>query len=310
MHLRRTTLSSLLAVLASLAMYGPSASAQSAPAREFADRGVTNPAYPRSVARREPDSRQEVIARMCRRVTVVWEDAPLEAVLAQLGEALGMEIVPMWAEGSEPATSTSRAASEPATQRAELMGLRRGQRVTQHAENITLLRVLERVLEDAEIEGEGGSPSLGNTWQLSTTNRLQVGPRERLNRWKRTDTYDVTDLLLVIKDWTERVNGLASIVGKNGFEDRRTALERAEDLRETIMSACEPESWVDLGGSAATIRFYLPSKAMVVRAPDYVHRAIGGYRWDAASHGEIGDPAPPQRQAPRVRSETPTSASN
>ena len=41
----------------------------------------------------------------------------------------------------------------------------------------------------------------------------------------------------------------------------------------------EPDAWIDNGGDAASIRFY--QGVLIVRAPDYVQRQIGGYPFAA-----------------------------
>ena len=38
----------------------------------------------------------------------------------------------------------------------------------------------------------------------------------------------------------------------------------------------EPEAWEDNGGHRAVMSYF--EGALVVRAPDYIHRQIGGYR--------------------------------
>lgn len=51
--------------------------------------------------------------------------------------------------------------------------------------------------------------------------------------------------------------------------------ERAQKLIDIILETVEPDAWVDNGGDVATIRYY--QGVLLVRAPDYVHRALGGY---------------------------------
>jgi len=41
------------------------------------------------------------------------------------------------------------------------------------------------------------------------------------------------------------------------------------------MDAVEPDAWVERGGGDATIRYY--TGTLIVRAPDFVHRQLGGY---------------------------------
>ncbi len=57
--------------------------------------------------------------------------------------------------------------------------------------------------------------------------------------------------------------------------DRRTELEKAQEVIDLIIEIVEPDEWVDNGGEAASIRYY--QGTLIVRAPDYIQRQIGGY---------------------------------
>jgi uncharacterized membrane protein YgcG len=57
--------------------------------------------------------------------------------------------------------------------------------------------------------------------------------------------------------------------------ERRSEEEKVQDLVDLIIDTVEPESWVDNGGDAATIRYY--QGVLIVRAPDFIQRRIGGY---------------------------------
>ena len=83
--------------------------------------------------------------------------------------------------------------------------------------------------------------------------------------------------------------------------------DRAEDLRQLIIASCEPDAWRENGGDS-TITWSLASRCMVVRAPDYVHRTIDGYRDDPAAPTDILQPPKPQRTtkpAPTTKPATP-----
>ncbi|MDZ4831625.1 MAG: hypothetical protein SGJ09_15675, partial [Phycisphaerae bacterium] len=51
--------------------------------------------------------------------------------------------------------------------------------------------------------------------------------------------------------------------------------ERAQKIIDIIVESVEPEAWSENGGEIATIRFY--QGVLIIRAPDYIHREIGGY---------------------------------
>ena len=42
-----------------------------------------------------------------------------------------------------------------------------------------------------------------------------------------------------------------------------------------IRDSVEPDGWVNAGGDWASMRYYVGT--LIVRAPDYIHRQIGGY---------------------------------
>ncbi|MCL4209868.1 MAG: hypothetical protein HRU76_05070 [Phycisphaeraceae bacterium] len=77
------------------------------------------------------------------------------------------------------------------------------------------------------------------------------------------------------------MGGGSGFGGGNPFETNDEDIERvapevlAEELIEIIVEAVEPEAWEQNGGLAATIRYYRGN--FIVRAPDYVHRQLGGY---------------------------------
>ena len=58
-------------------------------------------------------------------------------------------------------------------------------------------------------------------------------------------------------------------------EERATEEERAQEIIDLIIETVEPDSWAIQGGEYATIRYY--QGTLIIRAPDYIHRQIGGY---------------------------------
>jgi len=67
--------------------------------------------------------------------------------------------------------------------------------------------------------------------------------------------------------------GLIGDVGEDPA--RASENERAEQLMDIIREQCEPESWIENGGEAATMRYY--QGVLIITAPDYIHRQINGY---------------------------------
>jgi hypothetical protein len=70
--------------------------------------------------------------------------------------------------------------------------------------------------------------------------------------------------------------GGGSIFGDPGEEEERaTEEERAQEIIDLIVETVEPDAWDIHGGEFATIRYY--QGTLIIRAPDYIHRQIGGY---------------------------------
>jgi hypothetical protein len=64
--------------------------------------------------------------------------------------------------------------------------------------------------------------------------------------------------------------------GSPGEEpERLTEEEKVQQLVDIIIETIEPDAWLDNGGDAASIRYF--EGVLIVRAPDYIQRQIGGY---------------------------------
>lgn len=167
-------------------------------------------------------------------------------------------------------------------------GLDRDATITLKSAGGSGLDVIERVLALAAIEGNDAA-----TWQLTDAGTLQIGPRSRLNTYKRTEVYPVRDLLQARFDFTEapEVDLDAAMQAGNGggtttiFRDRggdsamtpeTTFKERADELIDLIESSVETEQWVANGGDGASLRLF--QDVLVVTAPEYIHRQIEAAR--------------------------------
>jgi len=76
--------------------------------------------------------------------------------------------------------------------------------------------------------------------------------------------------------------GGGSIFGEAGDEgERPTEAEQAQQIMDLITETVEPEAWETNGGEFATIRYY--QGTLIIRAPDFIHRQIGGYPFAARS---------------------------
>ena len=71
-----------------------------------------------------------------------------------------------------------------------------------------------------------------------------------------------------------------AIIGDPADEaPRPSEAELAQQIIDLIVETVEPEAWDVLGGDWASIRYY--QGTLIVRAPDYIHRQIGGYPFAA-----------------------------
>lgn len=238
--------------------------AQSAAAQPAA--GAQRTAY------RQPDPipQRETLIRLSRTITVDFNEQRLADVITFLRDYTMAEIEPLWMDDRH---ST---------------GLDPERTVTLSARNITVLRLIERILEQAR--DDFSEP----TWQMADTGAIQIGPRDRLNQWKRIVVYDINDLLMEIPEYDEvpRIDlnqalqasgqgggGQSPFQGGDDRDDRQRRQgerqERAEALVDLIMEIVETESWVANGGNGGTIRIYRGN--LIVNAPDYMHRGIMGY---------------------------------
>lgn len=248
----------VLSVMGSTAFFGaPSAVAQT-------DSGV----YAASTGNLQLNT----LVRMGRRVTAEFTGQRMEDVLKFIQTYTGAEFDIKWADDRNA------------------VGLDRDLEVSIKLNNISALTALERILET--VPSDLGSES---TWQLDRhSGALQIGPKPRLNKSRRTEIYDINDLLLEVPDYPEvpdidLQNALQASQGGGGGgqnpfrddqnednnEDRKSREDRAKEIVDLIIGIVEPDQWIDNGGDAATIRQW--RGALIITAPDYVHRQINGY---------------------------------
>ncbi len=154
----------------------------------------------------------------------------------------------------------------------------------------TGLEFIERLITRANSDLD---PITQFEWQMTEYGAIQIGPKARLNRARRTVVYDIHDLLFEIPYFDNApefdLNTVLQSSGGGGggggqspfgggntqAQDRESREDRAQQLIDLIQNTVEPDEWIDLGGSSASIT-YLPEN-LVVTAPDYVHRQISGY---------------------------------
>lgn len=230
---------------------------------------------------------RDTLLKLMKPVTIELKDQRLEDVIKFVGELTGAEIDAMWLSDREQ------------------IGMDPEFQISLKANNIAALALLERVLDMATSDTTGAH---GMTWQMSDGGALQIGPRERLNKFRRVEIYDINDMLMVIPEFTNAPqfdlnNVLQSQNGRGGGGSAQspftnangnrggqgqpgtgvngqqgpTKAERAEELKNLIIALVEPDQWVENGYEAASIRYY--QNVFIVNGPDYVHRALDGYTY-------------------------------
>lgn len=228
-----------------------------------------------SAARTEIQAKRETISKLLRPVSIKFDGNRLEDVMAFIQQLTGADMEIMWLDG----TATD--------------GLDKEALISIDVKDVTALVLMEKVLAKAQTDSLSGA----NGWQMSDTGEIQIGPKSRLNAFRRIEIYDINDLLLEIPDYDNAPEfDLSQVLQQSGGgggggggqspfqnsegqdeEDRVPRSERAEDLRNLITELVEFDQWVDNGGDAASIRYWQGS--FIVNAPDYVHRQLAGYNW-------------------------------
>ena len=151
------------------------------------------------------------------------------------------------------------------------------------------LTVLEIMMEQYEDEtGEACD------WQLRT-GRVEVSTKERLARKgaQRLKRYPIQDLITDVPNFDNGPrldlgtalaqgsqqgggNGSQSLFqGGSDDPDLPSAAEKAEQIIELIVELVESEGWARNGGDWASIRYHEGN--LLIKAPDFVHRRVGGY---------------------------------
>jgi hypothetical protein len=82
--------------------------------------------------------------------------------------------------------------------------------------------------------------------------------------------------------------GGGNIIGDEGDDpERRSEEEKADELVNLILGTVEPDAWTDNGGDWASIRYH--QGVLIVRAPDWIHRQLGGYPFAPAPTRTVVD---------------------
>ena len=161
--------------------------------------------------------------------------------------------------------------------------------ITLDVRGMPALTVLEIMMEQYEDDtGEACD------WQLRT-GRVEVSTKDRLARKsaQRLKRYPIQDLITNVPNFDNGPrldlgtalgqgsqqgggNGSQSLFqGGSEDPDLPSAAEKAEQIIELIVELIEAEGWARNGGSWASIRYHEGN--LLIKAPDFVHRRVGGY---------------------------------
>jgi len=236
---------------------------------------------PGSVVRSTGDSRRDTLLQMMKPLTVEFSEQRLEDVMSFIQQVTGADMEVLWVD--------DRNAS----------GLDKDVPITLRAANVTALDLVEKVLERSVNDA---TPAGGSTWQMAESGSIQIGPKERLNKFRVVKIYSIADLLTDLPRYDNAPDfDLQSVLqsgqggggGQSPFQEtdnedinRKPQQEKVDETVDLITSLVEPEQWADNGGDGGTIRFYQGS--LIVNAPDYMHRQLGGYSYWPSRATRIG----------------------
>ena len=129
--------------------------------------------------------------------------------------------------------------------------------------------VLERIADQL------GDENNKATWQLRD-GVVEVGLKSQMSKksFQRLVTYPITDLLFVVGDFSMMDSGLSR---NPPTQSPATKQRRIDNLIKKITTLIEPKTWEQNGGPC-TITNY--KETLLVRAPDFVHRQLGGYSFE------------------------------
>jgi hypothetical protein len=197
--------------------------------------------------------------------------------------------------------------------------------ITLSADGVPALELLELILEQCSTVDEC-------TWQLRKS-YLEVGTKERLSvpAAREIHWYPVDEILFEAPDFEDSVSmrledafpynggygrgyaggflnggggyGGSIRISTGGAGGASGTANRVQSLINLIVELVEPQAWTNNGGDWASIRYR--EGALVVNAPPFIHRKIGGYPRVPPPKAPAADETPSepetadQKQAPR-----------
>jgi|GEM_PF-3848596 len=250
---------------------------QTEPAPPAPVKSISEP-RPNASANFNTAHRGSLDSRLWKPITAEFKEQRVDDVLAYVTQVSGLELEPFWTNDKEP------------------VGLAADTLVSFKANSTPALRVIERVLDAV-----GKDAGVENAWQLTEDGTLQIGPKDRLNAFKRTEVYDISDLTLELKDFVDaptfdiQQSGATAVpFTAAGQQDQpaRSKQERGQEIVDFVRQNVEPAQWTDSGGTGGTITLHRTT--MVVTAPEYIHRQIDGNGRGKSTTLKIHIPAAPR----------------
>lgn len=232
-----------------------------------------------TVDSRQADPRIRTMTAIMQRITVDLDGVSLEEFVRFIETVADITIEPYWENDRTD------------------IGLVRDSEVSVSVDEVPIINLIERVLRNVT-RGEFEEA----TWQLSPYGELEIGHKSRLNANKTRRVYYILDLLVELPDFNNAPDlSLDQILGgqtgggspfddsddDEGWPNDRTEVrERAEDLMRLIEEHIEPDQWGDSRGP----RMAFFRNSLIVTAPDYIHRQLGGYPFIPSSYSPyVGD---------------------
>ncbi len=226
----------------------------------------------------------QTLSKLMRTVTIEFKDNTLEDCLKFIHDVTGVDMEILWIDDKNSS------------------GLAKETPINVTVKNLTALALLEKVLDRAGTELSGGG---GSTWQLTDGGSLQIGTKERLNKFRRLEIYDISDMLFEVTNKTnapqfdlqqafQSGGGGGGGGGQSPFQQNNQQnqdnLPKREDqaktIRSLITSLVETDQWSDNGGDGGSITYW--QGTLLINAPDYMHRQVDGYKFWPNSQTQSG----------------------
>ena len=186
-------------------------------------------------------------------ISIDVEKIPAKIVIEQFEKDLDIDMNVYWA------TDTKK-------------GLQEDALITLSLQNKPALVILERVLAQM-------TDNQSATWQLRH-GVLDVGLKLPLaTRTAQLESYYIRDVLFKVRNFTAPELGTFDGDGDGGVEDDPSSEEEEiEKIIDLIRTFVEPDLWEENGGPCSITNY---KKTLLVNAPDFVHRQISGYEYEA-----------------------------